>query len=113
MSDPCKNEGSIAEAIQLGKSAHHRLEEHKERMDRLEDNNKILHEMNTNIKLMVQQNDYRDTKVEGIEKTIKGIVSKPQETFSRVLWIIVSVVITAFTTAVIISLPTIFQNLGK
>lgn len=111
--DPCKKEGDIAEAIQLGKSAHHRLDEHKERMDKLEDNNKILHEMNTNIKLMVQQNSYRDTKVEGIEEDVKEIKGKPQKSFEKYKAIVISVVLTAITMAILLSLPTIISNIGK
>lgn len=118
--DPCVSQGEISEAIQLGKSAHHRIDEHKDRIDKLEENNKILHEMNTNIKLLVQQNGYRDRKVDGIEENVKfvsnevlAIREKPLIVLNKIVWIVATVIVTALTTAIIVSLPTIISNLGK
>ena len=109
----CTSKGEISTAIELGKSAHKRLDEHKDRMDKLEENNDILHEMNTNIKLMVQQNGYRDLKVDTIEKDVKTIKTKPSENREKIKWIIVGILVSSLMVAVIQSLPLIITNLVK
>jgi len=97
--DPCNSKAEITEAIQLGKSAHHRLDEHKERMDASDKNYSVLHEMNTNIKLIVQQNGYRDTKVDSLEKDVNVIMNKPLQTYEKVKWIVIGVVLSSIVIA--------------
>lgn len=116
----CTKVKEITEVTESSKRAHERLDEHKERMDKLEDSNKILHEMNTNIKIMVQQNQHRDEKIEGIQETVKGvqidvknIKEKPQKDFEKYKTVIVTCIITAVTMAFLMSLPTIISNLAK
>lgn len=103
--EPCYRDAEITEALEKAKSAHKRL-------NKLEEGNKILQEMNTNIKLMVQQNEWRDEKVETIEKDVKEIKEKPREDFNRIKWIFITVFCTALATAIFMSLPTIFKNLS-
>jgi DNA repair exonuclease SbcCD ATPase subunit len=77
MSEPCQSKFEISQALELGKSAHHRIDEHKERMDRLEDNNKILHEMNTNIKVLAEQTKGNVDDIKEVKNDLKDIKDKP------------------------------------
>lgn len=109
----CLQIKEITEVTESVKRAHERLDEHKERMDKLEDSNVILHEMNTNIKLMVQQNGYRDIKVETIEKDVKEIKEKPNKNWDKVKWTIITVVSTSLALFILSKLPEFLLTLAK
>ena len=109
----CTSKGEISTAIELGKSAHKRLDEHTDRMDKLEKANDILYEMNTNIKLIVQQNSYRDTKVDTIERDVEIIKTKPNEDREKIKWIIIGILVSYIMITLIQLLPLIITNIGK
>lgn len=90
-----------------------RLDEHKERMDKLEESNKILHEMNTNIKVMIEQNYARDKKIEGIEKNVKEIIDKPRQNWEKVMWTIITVISTGVAMYLLGKLPEVIAFLTK
>jgi len=85
--------------------AHERLDEHKKLIDRQDENFSILHEMNTNIKLIVQQNGVRDEKVGIIEKDVKEIKDKPKRDWDKVKWTIITLVCTSLMLFVLSKLP--------
>lgn len=90
-----------------------RLDEHKERMDKLEESNKILCEMNTNIKIMIEQNCIRDKKIEVIENNLKQIIDKPRQNLERVLWSIITVLSTGVVLFLLSKLPDLVNLITK
>jgi predicted RNase H-like nuclease (RuvC/YqgF family) len=60
----------IQEALSYGKSAHHRI-------DDLEKDNKILHEMNKNIAVLAANYENQGKKIECIESDLKDIKNRP------------------------------------
>ena len=103
MTETCTSKAEITEALHYAKSAHHRLDECKQRMDKLEENTQILHEMNTNIKLMIQQNQQQDRKIEHIEKDVNVIKEKDGKEYNKLKWLIVSILVTSVITFLITS----------
>lgn len=117
--EPCKKEGEIQTAIENAKSAHHRLDEHKERMDRLEEGNKILYKMSENISVIAEQNKHQNIKIDEIAKTqadqgkeIKEIREKPLRDANKLKWVIIASIVSISMTAIFMSLPTIISNLS-
>lgn len=71
------------------KSAHHRIDE-------VQESQKILMEMNTNIRLLVEQNKVQDQKLENVEKDVKELKEKPNKRWETV----VAAVITALCSGI-------------
>jgi methyl-accepting chemotaxis protein len=78
---------------QSTKSAHHRL-------DGLENTIEVLHEMNTNIKLLAEQNKVQNTEIKSIKENIKEVNDKvdelemkPSVNYEKIKWLIAAAVI--------------------
>lgn len=92
----------------------------KEKVINIEESQKVLHEMNTNIKIMVEQNTYRDKEIQNVQTSIvnvqsdiKEIKEKPQKDYDRIKWTIITILITGSTTAVLTNLGNIIRVLGQ
>jgi len=81
----------LTEVEQRTKSNAHRIEE-------LEGNQKILYEMNTNIKLLAQQGVQHTQKIECIEQDVKVLKDKPARRWDLVITCIITAVISVAIT---------------
>lgn len=68
------------------KSAHYRLDE-------LQRNQKILSEMNANIKVLAEQNKTQNSKIDKIEKDVSGLKDKPGQYWEKGVITAVAVVV--------------------
>ena len=71
-----KHEKRITALEESTKSAHYRLDE-------LQRNQKILSEMNANIKVLAEQNRTQNSKINKIEKDVSGLKDKPGQYWEK------------------------------
>lgn len=109
----------IAEVQQSTKSAHHRIEDLKNRVDKVEKNQELLHEMNTNIKLIAEQNKTQNEKMDNLSvevkeqgKEIKSIKEKPAEEWNKTKTTVKTIVLTTVIVAILSNLGLIIRILG-
>lgn len=69
----CFNKGDIAEALQSTKAAHKRIDVMEERIGKLDDKFNLIHEVNTNIQVLIAENKFREAKMDTFGKEIKSI----------------------------------------
>jgi len=81
----------LTEVEQRSKSNTHRL-------DGIEDNQKILYEMNTNIKLLAQQGIQHTQKIECIEQDLKVLKDKPSKRWDLVITCLITAVVSGVIT---------------
>jgi len=81
----------LTEVEQRSKSNTHRL-------DGIEDNQKILYEMNTNIKLLAQQGIQHTQKIECIEQDVKVLKDKPAKRWDLVVTCLITAVVSVLIT---------------
>lgn len=73
MSVPCTKEEVIAKVTESTKSAHHRIDELKERVERQEENSKILYEMNKNLGIIATQTKNQEDAINDVKKDLKDL----------------------------------------
>ncbi|MGD9678443.1 MAG: hypothetical protein AB7V16_08880 [Vulcanibacillus sp.] len=104
---------------QSTKSAHHRIDDLKNRVDKIEKNQELLHEMNTNIKLIAEQNKVQNEKMDNLSievkeqgKEIKSIKEKPAEDWGKIKTAVITCVLTTIAIAIISNLDLLIRMLG-
>lgn len=91
----------------------------KNRVDKVEKNQELLHEMNTNIKLIAEQNKTQNEKMDNLSvevkeqgKEIKSIKEKPTEEWNKTKTTVKTIVLTTVIVAVLSNLGLIIRILG-
>lgn len=89
------------------------------RIDKVEKNQELLHEMNTNIKLIAEQNKNQNEKIDdlsdevrnqGIE--IKSIKEKPVKEWNQIKIAVITCIFTTLVVAILSNLNTFVKMLG-
>ena len=95
-----------------------RMENVETRMDKYEEDRKVLYEMNTNIKLIAQGSVYQNEKIDSIAtvqqeqgKEIKEIKESPMKNWNKVKWTIVTAIATSAVIFILSNLPEFISNL--
>ncbi|MCT4542910.1 MAG: hypothetical protein N4A63_05170 [Vallitalea sp.] len=99
MNEKCISEGDIMEALQYAKSAHHRADSIEKRLDKIEDSQEILYNMNTNLEKLIEQNKYRDKQIQSNTDNINILKDKPAKRWDDLIKTIITVITTALVTA--------------
>jgi hypothetical protein len=81
---------AIQEALSSSKSAHHRI-------DALESDNKVLHEMNANIRVLALNTENLGKEVNSVKADVKELKEKPGKRWD----LIVTVIITALVSGLV------------
>ncbi len=77
------------------KSAHHRI-------DAVKEDQKILHEMNTNIKLLAQQGTTQACEIKDIKCDVKELKEKPGKRWDLIITVIITTIASSAVTAAIV-----------
>ena len=88
-------------ALSLAQTAIDKVEIQDSKICKIEEVNKLIYEMNTNIKVMIEQNTFRDEKLDEVRTDVKELKDKPAKITEKVRWIVATVVTTSLTGYVI------------
>ncbi|GMQ56798.1 hypothetical protein AN1V17_11920 [Vallitalea sediminicola] len=95
MSDYCiEHATAIKENEQRSKSNQHRIET-------LEENQKILHDMNKNIAVIAKQTTGQDEQIKEVKNDVKELKDKPIKRWDLIVATIITAVTTALATAIV------------
>ena len=89
MEHNCPNHTETRELVTKVKAA---VDSAHLRIDRIETDNKILHEMNTNIAVLAEQYRVQGGKIECIEVDIKEMKEKPAKNWNALVTVIITAV---------------------
>lgn len=84
----------IQAALESTRSAHHRIDGIEDDIAGIKSDNKILHEMNTNIAVLASNYENQSKKVDCIESDVKELKEKPAKRWDLVLTIAITAVVT-------------------
>lgn len=71
------------------------------RIDKMEENQKILLEMSSNIKVIAEQNKAQNEKINCIESDVKELKETPKKRYDLIITTIITVIITAVLTSLV------------
>lgn len=116
----CFNKGDIAEALQSTKAAHKRIDVMEERIGKLDDKFNLIHEVNTNIQVLIAENKFREAKMDTFGKEIKSIADslnsakeEPIKEMKGIKNTIRTIIITAIVSGVITNFGEVMKIFAK
>lgn len=99
----------IAETEQSVKSAHIRIDEMKKKIEKIESSQELLFEMNTNIKIITQEQIHQNDKIGCISNDLKELREKPMREWSKIKTAIVTAVLTTIAVATLTNFDAFLQ----
>ena len=84
----------VVKVEESAKSAHHRL-------NKVEENQEILMEMNSNIRVLAEQYKNQSTKIDKVEKDVEALKKIPAKRWESIIATVITVLVGAIVGAVI------------